>query len=49
MDWSEFYPALTSEELTNMRVRIADVGCGFGGLTGTHPIPPPRYDYFIIL
>lgn len=33
MDWSEFYPALTSEELTNMRVRIADVGCGFGGLT----------------
>jgi hypothetical protein len=35
MDWSEFYPALTSEELSSMRVRIADVGCGFGGLTGT--------------
>jgi hypothetical protein len=43
MDWSQFYPALTSEELTNMRVRIADVGCGFGGLTGTRTIPPPLF------
>jgi hypothetical protein len=41
MDWSEFYPALTSEEQAAMRVRIADVGCGFGGLTGT-----PSFDLF---
>jgi len=34
LDWSEFYGALSREELATMRVQIADIGCGFGGLTG---------------
>lgn len=39
MDWSKFYPKYFGEGAVendkNTLVNFADIGCGYGGLTGT--------------